>query len=378
MGQPLGGPRDTVCHSAEDERVGVRDALPVHVARETLWQEQRPLLVSAGGTVRYRAHLQPRATRQQHLGAQSQQPASFDLLDPPEVHRLADPAADAGPAGHGVGPPPTSRSSQPRADQASGNEYPQVPLIPSMTDHNTSTGAATSRWRLSRYLLPPDQAGSVGMGSAGAPVQADVDQRVSTSAFPTFANASRTAKSKPTSPLGGSAMYRAMSCSLRHCLVDEALDQWSRDPAGTGVTSPTHKADSRGVSGRTGRIRRRGSFAMRAYRRIISWYVNTSGPPMSNARCTRSGTSAHSTRYRRTSPIAIGWMRLRTQRGVTIAGSLSVRYRSISNDADPEPMMTAARRTTVGTPAPARIRPTSARERKCGDACPCLGTGPPR
>ena len=60
----------------------------------------------------------------------------------------------------------------------------------------------------------------------------------------------------------------------------------------------------------------------------------------------------------------MGWMGLFTQRGVTITGSRSVRYRSISKDADPEPMMTAARRTTVGTPTDDRIRPTSSRERR--------------
>ena len=43
-------------------------------------------------------------------------------------------------------------------------------------------------------------------------------------------------------------------------------------------------------------------------------------------------------------------MRVPTHLGVTITGSRSVRYRSISNDADPLPMITAARSAAAGTP----------------------------
>ena len=58
--------------------------------------------------------------------------------------------------------------------------------------------------------------------------------------------------------------------------------------------------------------------------------------------------------------IAIGWQRVRvTHRGQIIAGSTSTRWRSISNDALPEPMITAARSSVTGTVPPARIRPTS-------------------
>jgi hypothetical protein len=60
-------------------------------------------------------------------------------------------------------------------------------------------------------------------------------------------------------------------------------------------------------------------------------------------------------------------MRASTHFGVTITGSRSVRYRSISNDADPLPMITAACSAATGTPLPSRMSPTSARERWCGD-----------
>lgn len=75
----------------------------------------------------------------------------------------------------------------------------------------------------------------------------------------------------------------------------------------------------------TRRMRRWGRRATTAYRRIIFSYVTTSGPPMSNARFTSSGIPALPTRYRSTSRTAIGWMRVPTHLGVTMAGSRSVR-----------------------------------------------------
>lgn len=74
----------------------------------------------------------------------------------------------------------------------------------------------------------------------------------------------------------------------------------------------------------------------------------------------------------------MGWIRLRTQRGVTMTGSRSVRYRSISKLAEPEPMITAARNTTAGVGASSRIWPTSAREARWRDNSWPLGVMPPR
>lgn len=71
-------------------------------------------------------------------------------------------------------------------------------------------------------------------------------------------------------------------------------------------------------------------------------------------------------------------MRVRTHRGVTITGRRSVRYRNISNDAEPEPRMTAACSTAVGTGPSNRICPTSARERRYGESRCSGGTRPPR
>ena len=52
--------------------------------------EQRPLGVDRPVAVAAHAQLQPGEAGQPHLGAQPQQPLRFDLLDAPEVERLAD------------------------------------------------------------------------------------------------------------------------------------------------------------------------------------------------------------------------------------------------------------------------------------------------
>ncbi len=76
----------------------------------------------------------------------------------------------------------------------------------------------------------------------------------------------------------------------------------------------------------------------------------------------------------------MGWVRERTQRGVIIAGSRSVRYRSISNDAEPDPMITLARNSTVGTPEARSNWPTTTLDRMCADmaAIGMSGASPPR
>ncbi len=99
---------------------------------------------------------------------------------------------------------------------------------------------------------------------------------------------------------------------------------------------------------------------------------------MSNPRFTSRGIRAEPTRYRSTSRTAMGWIRTSTHRGVIITGSRSVRCRSISKDTDPEPMMTAAWSTVVGTPEASRISPTSRRESRCGDSSSPVGKRPPR
>lgn len=75
---------------------------------------------------------------------------------------------------------------------------------------------------------------------------------------------------------------------------------------------------------------------------------------------------------------AFGWIRLSTHRGVVMAGSRSVRYRIISKEAEPDPRITAARRTVVGTPEASRISPTSLRDSRCGDRSSPSGKRPPR
>ena len=61
-----------------------------------------------------------------------------------------------------------------------------------------------------------------------------------------------------------------MSCSWQTTSLRSDSTSGRAMPAGTGVTRPTQWLDSRGVSSGTGTIRRRGSPATAAYRRIIS------------------------------------------------------------------------------------------------------------
>ena len=66
-------------------------------------------------------------------------------------------------------------------------------------------------------------------------------------------------------------MYRAMSCSEQTTSFRSDSTSGMARLAGTGVTSPTHSDDSRGVSNGTGTgtIIRGASLATSAYRRII-------------------------------------------------------------------------------------------------------------
>ena len=71
---------------------------------------------------------------------------------------------------------------------------------------------------------------------------------------------------------------------------------------------------------------------------------------MSKVRLTFAGRSAAPTRSVQHVATAIGWIRLSSHLGATIAGSRVVRWRSMSNDAEPSPSTTAAWSTAVGTP----------------------------
>ena len=71
-------------------------------------------------------------------------------------------------------------------------------------------------------------------------------------------------------------------------------------------------------------------------------------------------------------------MRLSSHLGVTITGSRVVRWRSISNDAEPDPRMMAACSTAVGTPLAMSSSPTSTREARWSLSSPVSGCSPDR
>src|SRR5947209_3228158 len=61
----------------------------------------------------------------------------------------------------------------------------------------------------------------------------------------------------------------------------------------------------------------------------------------------------------------IGWILLRTHFGVVITGNRSVRWRTISKDAEPDPITMPACSTTVSTPDSIRILATLFRDCRC-------------
>ena len=74
----------------------------------------------------------------------------------------------------------------------------------------------------------------------------------------------------------------------------------------------------------------------------------------------------------------IGWQRVSTQRGVIMTGRRSVRWRRISNEALPEPMMTAARNSVTGTPCAASSAPVSWRLARWWERSASSSPRPPR
>ena len=78
------------------------------------------------------------------------------------------------------------------------------------------------------------------------------------------------------------------------------------------------------------------------------------------------------------SRIPIGWQRVATHRGVIMTGRRSVRCRRISNDALPEPMITAARNSVTGTPAAASSAPVSCRLARWCERSASSSPRPPR
>ena len=104
------------------------------------------------------------------------------------------------------------------------------------------------------------------------------------------------ARSTGSRPSGGSGTYLAMSCSEHTTpFLSDSTSGLGR-PAGTGVTSPTHSEEGRGVSSGTGRSTRGRNPATPEYRRIISAHVSTSGPPTSKRRLTSGGNAAQPAR----------------------------------------------------------------------------------
>ena len=79
-----------------------------------------------------------------------------------------------------------------------------------------------------------------------------------------------------------------------------------------------------------------------------------------------------------TSATAMGWVRVITHRGVTMAGRWSTSWRVISQEMPPSPMTMPARRVVTGTPDSARADSTSRRLRRWADSSSLSSPRPPR
>ena len=76
--------------SREDEAVEGQEGVPVQVPEETVRVEERSLLDPSAIYVGKDLELQPRSSRELHLGPQANQMRWLERLDPPEVYGLAD------------------------------------------------------------------------------------------------------------------------------------------------------------------------------------------------------------------------------------------------------------------------------------------------
>ena len=251
------------------------------------------------------------------------------LLDPPEVQRLARRRVTAGHVGRGAARRRRRRGRAARAPrQASGKEYqPFSPPMPSITATAPDGDAATIALCRSG-ALPPAQSGSVGSGSLGGARErrrgpAGVDVRVADA----LSRASATRRSNREESLGGVGDQRCDVVLAADRPRAQRLHERPGEAPGTGVTRPTQCADRVGDRTGTGQMMRRGRPAS-ARRSAASSprRSSTSGPPMSKARLTLRGQSRHArpgSAARRGSRSAGSWCC--THRGVTIAGSRSVR-----------------------------------------------------
>ena len=101
----------------------------------------------------------------------------------------------------------------------------------------------------------------------------------------------------------------------------------------------------------------------------MSAYERTAGPPISKTPPTGVFSAAALDKYQSTSRIAIGCVRFETHFGVVMTGKRCVKCRSISKDAEPEPIIIPARISITGTFPLANWRPVFARDSRCWLIC---------
>ncbi len=196
--------------------------------------------------------LEPRQPGQAHLGPQAQQACPARSPRPARSRRRRPRRAAAGRGVRGAAPDrPTSRSSSPRTCHARPQEYhPRSPPTLSSTRPQVASGAARTtvrRARRRRAIRRPSPGRWAG-GRSAPRRPTPSDHRVVDVGVVDPAQRELDRAVEADSPSGGSGTYAAMSCSSHttSCTSDSTSGRAS--PDGTGVTSPTHRLDSRGES----------------------------------------------------------------------------------------------------------------------------------
>ncbi len=200
------------------------------------------------------------------------------------------------------------------------------------------------------------------------------DQRVSAKSRSSFRSALAMASRTPVGRMVNS-VNAVSSCTTVGCRMLSISSRPTR--AYSGVTRPSHRLDSQGVSTGTGIIRRRRP-RCRAYSCIRSLYETLSDPPISRMGFPSTGRSSAASRYCNRSSMPIGWAGTETQRGVIIMGSRSTSARIISKERLPDPMTMEARNSITWTPEARSTVPTSCRLRRCGESAPLPTPNPPK
>ncbi len=175
--------------------------------------------------------------------------------------------------------------------------------------------------------------------------------------------AARTPSSNEVRPPGGSPIRCTMSSSLVTAVMHKTVDEWTSDARWDGcdqadpVTGQRRSQDRHQSDRPPAETREAGVLLDHLAIRVDVRTTHVEGPVNGWRQVRGAGEVVQHVRHcDRLDPGVASHL------GATMSGSRSVRWRSMSNEAEPSPRTTPAWITAVGTPEPRRMVPTSARE----------------